>query len=88
MTGALTVVWFLGRRRTPRRDPDNDPGVSLAKPVERVEAEQAVRESLARQSAVRSQRGMVSRVVHSLAQIREENHFADKVRTAMLGEDQ
>jgi len=87
MTGAVTVVWFLGKRRT-RRNPEEDTGVSLIKPQERTEAEQALRESAARKSAVQSQRGRVARAVDSLAEVRKRNNFAEGIRTAMLGGDQ
>lgn len=84
MTGAVTTVWFLGKRRT-RPNPDSTAGVSLDKPRERTEAEQALKDSAARHDAVRSQRGRVAKTVRSLAEIREQNHFAESIRTAMLG---
>lgn len=50
---------------------------------QRREAEQAVRESLVRASRVAQQRGVVARLVASLAEVREQNHFADGIRAAM-----
>lgn len=85
MTGAATVVWFLGKRRTRKTDPDH--AVELTKPDTRLEAQRAVQESVARSEKVTKQRGTVSRVVHSLAEIRESNHFADKIRIAMGGDE-
>lgn len=85
MTGAAAVVWFLGKH--PKNTRLKVESVMLEKPEGRVEAEQAVRESAARSSAITRQRAAVSRVVHSLAEIRENNHFADKIRTAMGGDE-
>lgn len=84
MTGAVAVVWFRGKRRPART-------VALAKPdnlPQRREAEQAVRESSARASLAATQRGSVARVVSSLAEVRERNHFADSIRAAYGGETQ
>lgn len=82
MTGATTVVWFRGRKRAPK----STDHVELVKPDTRIEAQQAVRESLARSAKVTGQRGVVARVVTSLVEIRRENHFADNIRTAMGGD--
>lgn len=86
MTGAATVVWFLGRKRDARKS-DEGGGVSLDKPESRTEAERAVRESAERQQEATGQRGVVSKLVYSLAEVRKDNHFAEGIRTAMLGGD-
>ena len=81
MTGATTVVWFRGKRRAST--------VSITKPdnlPERREAEQAVRESTVRGDQAASQRGVVARLAHSLAEVRERNHFAENIKTALGGD--
>jgi hypothetical protein len=60
--------------------------VKLNKPDGQLEAQRAVRESAERQSAVRDQRGAVTRVVRSLAEIRKNNHFAENIKAAMGGD--
>lgn len=84
MTGAVAVVWFLGRKKTPK--PKQDSTVNITKSDGLQEAQLAVRESAARKERVSKQKGTVSRVTNSLAEIRQNNHFADKIRTAMGGE--
>lgn len=84
MTGAATVVWFLGKGKP--RKPD-DHSIELSKPDSRLEAQRAVQESAARNEKATQQRGAVSRLAHSLAEIRENNHFADKIRIAMGGDE-
>lgn len=86
MTGAATVVWFLGRKGHVRSPEDSDAHVELDKPDTRIEAQQAVRDSVARSQQVTGQRGVVSRVVTSLAEIRRENHFGENIRAAMGGD--
>lgn len=74
-------MWFLGKRRRK---------VNLTKPdnlAERREAEQALRESAARQSEVVKQRGVVASVASSLAEVRKRNHFARGIKIAMGGDD-
>lgn len=85
MTGATAVVWFLGSRR-PKTTRVKAESVALDKPEGRVEAEQAVRESAARSKEITRQRGAVTRVVSSLAEVRKNNHFADNIRAAYGGE--
>lgn len=82
MTGAA-VVWFLGRKKTPK---PKSGGVKMAKSEGLREAQRAVQESTARKEQVSSQKGAVARVAHSLAEIRQNNHFADKIRIAMGGD--
>lgn len=84
-------MWFRSngvRRRKAGRDEGNDPSttVILTKSHGRVEAQQAVAESAARHNMAQAQRGMVARVVAGLAEIRENNGFAEKIRVAMEGE--
>lgn len=83
MTGAATVVWFLGRKRAAK---PKTGGVKMAKSEGLREAQRAVQESAARKERVSSQQGVVSRVTHSLAEIRRDNHFADRIRIAMGGD--
>jgi hypothetical protein len=86
MTGAATVVWFLGKGKPREPDRTHDE-VELLKPDSRLEAQRAVQESAARNEKATQQRGAVSRLAHSLAEIRENNHFADKIRIAMGGDE-
>lgn len=86
MTGAVTVVWFLGRKTKKSPPPGSTDCVDLEKPDSRVEAQRALRESAERKSAIQSQRGAVTRVAQSLAEIRKNNHFAESIRAAMGGE--
>ena len=78
------MVWFLSRKS--KHDGAPTKPVKLDKPEGRVEAERAVRESAARADAVTRQRGMVNRVVNSLAEIRRNNHFAENIKAAMGGD--
>jgi len=74
-------VWFRGKRKAS--------AVSITKPdnlPERREAEQAVRESAVRGMQAASQRGVVARVVGSLAEVRERNHFAESIKAALGGD--
>lgn len=87
MTGAATVVWFLGKGKPRKSETPDDHTVELVKPDSRLEAQRAVQESAARSERVSRQRGAVSRVVHSLAEIRENNHFAENIRIAMGGKE-
>lgn len=82
MTGATAVVWFLGRKPKKSRP---ERMVKLAKPDEYQEARRAVQESAARQERVTGQRSVVKRVVDSLVEVRENNHFAENIKAAMLG---
>jgi hypothetical protein len=75
------VAWFRGSKRRDR----SDKPISLNKPESRTEAEQAVRESAARMNQVQQQRGVVIRLVDSLAEVRQENNFSEKIRAAMGG---
>lgn len=84
MTGAATVVWFLGRKKTSK---DTPKGVRITKSEGLQEAQRAVQESAARHREVSNQQGVVARVVHSLAEVRENNNFAAKIRTAMGGDE-
>ena len=84
MTGAVAVAWFLKRKKTPK--PKTSGGVKIVKSEGLREAQRAVQESAARKEQVSRQQGAVSRVAHSLAEIRQNNHFADRIRTAMGGE--
>ncbi len=81
MTGA-TVAWFRGRKSVP----STDTHVKLVKPDNRLEAQQAVRESAERASREVNKRGRVERLVSSLAEIRRENHLSEKIRAAMGGD--
>ena len=83
MTGAATVVWFLGRKPKARPAPES---IELDKSPSRVEAQQALHESAARNAEATGQRGLVTRVVSSLAEVRENNHFAENIRAAMGGD--
>lgn len=77
---------FRGKRRNDDRKP-----VALDKASnleERREAEQAVRESMVRASRVTQQRRTVSRLVASLVEVRERNHFAEGIRAALGGDQQ
>jgi hypothetical protein len=80
-------VWFLGKGKPREPDPVVEDAVELTKPDSRLEAQRAVQESAARGAAAARQRGAVSRLAHSLAEIRENNHFADKIRIAMGGDE-
>lgn len=84
MTGAATVVWFLGRSR---KTPKEVKPVGLTKPESLQEAQRAIRESAARASDVQAQRGTVARVVERLAEVRKANNFAHGIRAAMGGEE-
>lgn len=88
MTGAATVVWFLAKRPKSHRPRRDTRPVDIGKPESRVEAEQAVRESAARSNAIARQRGAVTRLVSSLAEVRRNNHFADNIRSAYGGGEQ
>lgn len=85
MTGAATVVWFLGRSKKTRPEPVKP--VALNKPEAIQEAQRAIRESAARASDVQAQRGTVTRVVARLAEVRKANNFAHGIRAAMGGEE-
>lgn len=84
MTGAATVVWFLGRKPKARPNLEH---VELDKPDGRIEAQQAVNEANTRHRLIAGQRGIVDRVVSSLAEVRKNNHFAENIRAAMGGEE-
>ncbi|QNJ57635.1 hypothetical protein SEA_KEANU_29 [Streptomyces phage Keanu] len=78
-------MWFLSRKRkTPRHRPTTS--VPLKKNEGELEARRAVKESAARQDAVTGQRGIVERVVGSLAEVRRNNHFGENIRAAMGGD--
>lgn len=68
------MAWFLGRKR--HQAPMSEP-VTLDKPEGRVEAEQAVRDSVQRASVVTRQRRAVLKVAKSLAEHRN-THFAEE----------
>lgn len=87
MTGAATVVWFLGRSRKAPRSEESEGTVELAKTEGMQEARQAVRESSARASRVQQQRGTVAKVVERLAEVRKSNNFAQGIKAAMGGEE-
>ncbi|QJD53975.1 hypothetical protein SEA_GALACTICA_27 [Streptomyces phage Galactica] len=79
------MVWFLGRKRKEHKPDRGSGGVSIAKSPGVQEAQRAVKESAARHRSIADQRGVVERVVSSLAEVRKENHFSEKVRYAMGG---
>ena len=85
MTGAA-VVWFLGRRRRESRPQPPKDSVNMKKPQSLIKAQQAVRDSEARADRVIKQRGAVTRLVDSLTEIRENNHFGENIRQAMGGD--
>lgn len=83
MTGAATVVWFLGRKPKETRPAK---AVKLAKPSGIQEAHRAVAESAARNKVASKQRGLVERTVASLVEIRKANHLAENINRAMGGD--
>lgn len=89
MTGATAVVRFRISRRSKAKAPA--PSVDLSRPEnlhQQHEAEQAVRDSLARSTAASNQSSAVTRMASRLAEVRKNNHFAEGIRAAYGGDSQ